>query len=263
MAEHFVDVAANGAPPTVLRLFGERNSGTNFVEQLLLKNFPRLNLLRHYPWEKHNYFNDPYTMPNMVCVCVARSADVWVKSSFRAQHQVWHWARGLEFSEFMRHEWWAHFSGHLLQKRTRVLGLKPSQELMYERHPVTGERLKDIFELRALKLASYRRVPKFYDNFAFIRYEDVKADPTGFLRSFSDRFDFDRKDGFKMIEKNVARTKEVRMGHEEALPSYAEYSTEDIAYALSRLDLEQEALFGYRYSDGFVGTWGDEAPSAV
>jgi len=55
---------ANDVPPNVLKLYGERCSGTNYVETLIEQNFPGLTSRRRYNWEKHNYLNPPFVPRN-------------------------------------------------------------------------------------------------------------------------------------------------------------------------------------------------------
>lgn len=235
--------------PTKLRLFGERNSGTNLVESLLLQNFPQMTLVRNYPFEKHAFFDEAYVTRDMLCVCVVRSADVWFKSCFRSQHQIWAWAKELSFSEFLRHEWSSHFSGHILADKTKKLGLNPKHELLMDRHPLTGDRIANIVELRKLKLQSYLKIPKLHWNYAFIRYEDVVADQSEFIAGFAKQLDLQMPSEPQEISKNLSRAKEVRHDMAHTLPSYADYSPEDARFIDEWMDRDLEARFGYRYAD--------------
>lgn len=250
---------SRGSTPTKLRLFGERNSGTNFVEALLIQNFPGLKVVRNYPFEKHTFFSEAYTTKDMVCVCVTRSADMWLKSTYRSKHQIWNWANKTNFSQFLRHEWYSHFSGHLLQKRTRALGLRRGHELMLDRHPLTGARLKNVLELRSLKLASYLKVPHMHMNYAFVLYEEANADQAGFVSRFADAFGLQMPDEPKLIEKNLSRHARVRNDRADELANYSEFSADDLKFVFENLDFEIERTFGYAYSDDFQMVAGPEA----
>ena len=248
-----------GRRPRLLRLFGERNSGTNLVESLLLRNFPSLRLMRPYPFEKHAFFAEPFVTRDMVCVCVTRAADSWLRSSFRSQHQIWAWAKGLDFAEFLRHEWWSHMSGHVLADRTRDLRLKQRHELLLDRHPVTGRRIADIVELRGLKLQSYLKIPEMHFNHVHLRYEDVVADQAGIVRGFAAMFDLPLPEKIEEISANLSRAPEVRHDRADTLPAYADFTPEDVDFIRARLDFDLEARFGYRYSDAFA-LMDDDAP---
>ncbi|MEL7149202.1 MAG: hypothetical protein AAGK71_00640 [Pseudomonadota bacterium] len=242
---------ARGATPTKLRFFGERSSGTNFVETLLLANFPSLELVRHYPFEKHAFLNEAYTTPDMVCVCVTRSADMWLKSMYRSKHQIWAWARRTTFSEFLRHEWHSHFSGHILRQKTRALGLRQGQELLLDRHPLTGARIENVLALRGLKLASYLKAPHMHRNYAFVSYEEVVADQESFTRTFGEAFGLEGQAQPITIEKNLSRDQKVLQNKEETLPDYADFSASDLAFVFDNLDFSLEERFGYRYDAEF------------
>lgn len=243
---------ARGAEPSKLRLFGERNSGTNFVESLLIRNFPGLQLLREYPFEKHAFFNEAYITPDMLCVCVTRSADMWLKSTYRSKHQIWAWASKTSFSQFLRHEWYSHFSGHLLRQKTGKLGLRRGHELLLDRHPVTGRRIENVLALRSLKLSSYFKVPQMHKNYAFVRYEDVNADQTGFLRQFAEAFGLSWTGEPEVIEDNLSRNVRVRKGEADQLPKYSEFSPDDLEFIFDTLEFGIEEAFGYRYTPDFT-----------
>ncbi|MEP3847404.1 MAG: hypothetical protein ABJM43_18825 [Paracoccaceae bacterium] len=60
----------NDIVPDVLKLYGERCSGTNYVETLIDQNFPKLTSRRRYNWEKHNYVNPPFVSDTMLGIVV-------------------------------------------------------------------------------------------------------------------------------------------------------------------------------------------------
>ncbi len=253
---------SNGIRAQKFRVYGERNSGTNLVEALLKQHFPQLEFVREFPFEKHAFMNPSFAGPATVCVVVFRSADAWIKSFFRTQHQIWGWAGELEFSDFIRHEWRSHFSGHLLKDRTKDMGLRIKDEVMLDRHPETGRRIANIVELRNLKIQSHLKAKHLFGNWMLVRYEDVVEDQLSLVRSFSEAFKTDIQGVIGPIEKNLSRNAQVLSGMEDQMPGYADFSDDDIRFILDRLWLKQEAQIGYRYDSRFAGSWSSTAEAA-
>jgi hypothetical protein len=235
------------APPSILKIYGERCSGTNFVETLLFQNFPDLTKGNSYPWEKHNFVNPPFVRESMVAVVVTRDAFDWIRSLHRSPHQVAYWYRNTDFSGFLRHEWSGIFNGFLINGQGR-LGIK-GQELMYERHPDTGAAISNVVELRNLKMRSQLKVPNLYQNWIIARFEDVRDNPQTLVDTLTASFGCTPTKAFKPVEEDVSNFSlpSDRKGKGRERP-YAEFSAEDRDFVLGGLNLQQEKKLGYDYS---------------
>lgn len=231
---------------TSFKIYGERCSGTNFVNTLLQQNLPDLKPEQRYNWEKHNFVNPPFALDTTLAVVVVREAFDWLRSLHRSPHQVGYWYRKVDFSGFLRHEWSGIFNGFLIQNQRQLpVRLK---ELAYERHPMTGERIENVIELRNLKLASQLKVRNLYKHWAIVRFEEMRADPEAAVAAIAKQFSLRTLPSFKPVEKDVSNFSlpgdQKGKGRER---DYATFSTEDRRFIMERLNLANEALVGYDY----------------
>jgi hypothetical protein len=230
----------------VSKLYGERCSGTNYVETLIENNFPDLESRRRYNWEKHNYLNPPFVHDTMVGVMVTRDAFDWLRSFHRSLHQVAYWFQKVDFSGFLRHEWSGIFNGQLIEKQGK-LNIR-FKELMYERHPMTCARISNVVEMRNLKLASQLKVRNLYENWIVVRFEEARDDPERFLQTLADTFGWARAKTFQPVTQDVSNFSLPNDAQGKGrLKPYADFSDEDRAFVLDALVLEQEKLLGYDY----------------
>lgn len=235
-----------GSEITILKLYGERCSGTNYVETLLTRNFPALSMGRRYNWEKHNFVNPPFTLETQLAVVVVRDVFDWLRSLHRSPHQVGYWYRKVDFSGFLRHEWSSIFNGFLIE-RQRQFPVR-FKEVMYERHPLTGERIANVVALRNLKLQSHLKVRALYRHWVILRFEEARDTPEAVLDALAERFALVRTPQFHPVKKDVSNFSlpgDVE-GKGRDRP-YAEVSDADRAFVLGTLDLAQERLVGYAY----------------
>ena len=229
------------AEPKRFKIYGERCSGTNFICGLIKNNFPHLEEERLYNWEKHSFVNPPFARKDTIAIVVVREAMRWLQSLHRNPHQVPRSFRSKDFSDFIRHEWSSVINGKLIANQRR-LGVG-GRELLFDRHPVTGERIRNVVELRNLKTQSYLKVRNLYKKYLIVRYEDVVSDPSKFIAHVSAEFACTALDPFVPLEKDVSN-----VGAPGARDrDYATVTEEDRQFILDTLDLEQEAVIGYRY----------------
>ena len=221
-------------------IYGERSTGTNFTQALLERNFPDLNRISTFPWEKHSYVATPIAKPSTLAIVVVREPIRWMQSLFRNPHQVGSWSAGLSFSDFIRHEWSSVFDGWLFP-RQRSFGAS-GKELMLDRHPLTGARPKNIIELRNWKGQSYGRIPAFYQNWVFLRYEDLNEDPEGFLAEVSETY---RLKSNSDIVSKIEDVSNVASNSTRTNAPYPEVTPDDHKFILKEIDDEQERRFGY------------------
>lgn len=236
-------------PLEKFKIYGERCSGTNFIETLLKQNLPDLRKGQRYNWEKHNFVNPPFALDDTLAVVVVRDVFDWLKSLHRSPHQVGYWYQKTDFSGFLRHEWSGVFNGFLIPNQ-RQLPVR-FKELMYERHPVTGAPIENVVALRNLKIQSQLKVRNLYKNWVIYRFEDARADPQGMVATLADHFGLTPAPEFKPVERdmsNFALPGDVDMkGRERA---YAEFTEDDRAFVMAGLDHDQERLIGYDYAAG-------------
>jgi len=219
-----------------IQIYGERCSGTNYLEHLLRENLRFIKFTWPYGW-KHGFPSlDVEDATNCLLVVIHRHPYDWIRS---LHNNPWHSApelRKLGFSEFIRREWWCIWDQHAF--------IKPGDtaygtEMMEERSPDTGERFTNILKVRSAKISRWealkQRVPHSYH----MRYEDLKRDPVSVIEQISRDYCLNRRRLFRKIEGDKGGSRPFR---EKA---YAPLSSEDMEFILSQLDLDLEKSIGY------------------
>lgn len=234
------------SPLTELAIFGERCSGTNYVETLLLENFPQLTKTKEYGW-KHGFIQPRYIRPSCFFLGVTRHALDWLRSFYRTPHHVGPWIEQANFGSFLRHEWSCVASGRVLGRPNHALGLTRDAEIMGERHPVTGARIDNVVQMRNLKLQSLLKLQNLTPHMAFLRYEDARDAPDEMVHMIAQRTGLPMPGTVKEITQDVSRKTERETGAARTLGPLPEFSQQDFYFVAGQLDLEQEAVFGYEY----------------
>lgn len=163
-------------------IFGERQTGTNYLENVMSINFD-VDVHFEYGWKhwpnnkKSNYENSDDTL----FICIVRNPVDWINSFYRKPHHVEHIKRkGID--AFLNSEFYSlHNDG---------------SEIMGDRNLYTGEKYKNIFELRHTKLQwMIEDLPNMVNNYIFIKYEEL-------INDFDSTLDKIRNKGLK-IKDNI------------------------------------------------------------
>jgi len=160
-------------------ILGERNSGTHFLQYAMQFNFP---LLRYDRREKHFFgqeanraveLADPH---DTLFLCIVRDPVEWVDSLFKRLHHVPR-ENKTSIRAFLDNPWYS------------VDETRNHEEITKDRHLVTGERYKDIFEMRCTKLWYMQKVlPALVPHVYFLRYEDLRDNYETTLLDVAHRF---------------------------------------------------------------------------
>ena len=234
-------------------VFGERNSGTNFVSSLLKSNFPRLEECRgdngrngfRHGW-KHGFPAMIAAPKDMIAVCVFRHPESWIGSLHRMPWHVHDSLRDVPISEFVRREWHCvidHPGFGVPQDDPRF-----GAELQWDRDPVTGQRFANVLQLRNAKNRAFLSLAARFDNHVLVRYEDVAAMPEAFIESIRSLFRFKGVPEFRPVltERGQRRTRPYQS------KAYAPLTDADRAFIWSELDRTIEAEIGYAPPGGKV-----------
>jgi hypothetical protein len=138
-------------------IYGERSSGTNYLEKLLLLNFD-VEIVWSYGWKHFFGFNDLSNSDDVLFIGIVRNLEDWVNSLYREKHHL-----PLHFSDintFLTSEFYS-----LTDNKC---------EIIEDRHIETKERYKNIFELRHIKNKFLlEKMPKLVKNYCFITYDEL------------------------------------------------------------------------------------------
>lgn len=249
-----ISARKNGIAPQSIYVFGERNSGTNYVHHLIMRNcvLPQTHARLYNPqneaafgW-KHGFPNMFAAPDDVLAIAVYREPIAWLQSLCRAPWHTAYHLRGLPFSDFIRQEWQGviddeHFG---FDENSRVWG----KELMSDRDPMTGLRFANAMRLRNAKNRGFATLDNRFGNVLRLRYEEVAAQPEVFLNALCKNYGFLRRSTFNPIE------------HDRATPGRGVYvpkpvhpiSAADQAFIHRELDWGIEATLGYRASDALL-----------
>jgi hypothetical protein len=159
-------------------VLGERNTGTHFVQFALLNNF-QLNYVRNI---KHFFgFSEPLNEQNLLTICVVRNPIDWIDSFFKRLHHVppqnKETIEAFIFNEF--------YSIYETEEDKTTKGY----EIMEDRNYITGERYKNIFELRKFKNNYFLNIiNKKIKNVYLLKYEDLRDDYNNTLDKLKKKF---------------------------------------------------------------------------
>ena len=156
-------------------IYGERCSGTNYLENLININFD-VNITWEYGWKHFFGFKDNISKKSdeTLFICIVRNLPDWINSFYREKHHLpLRYKKNMEekekIDEFLNKEFWS-FNDNNNNRDT-------SKEIMDDRNIYTGERYKNIFELRHTKIRwMLEDLPNKVKNCIFIRYEDLIDD---------------------------------------------------------------------------------------
>lgn len=171
-------------PISKYTILGERCSGTNFLAHAVYKNFVISYVHGHKLGQKHFFGHEPLISSDSesdqtIFLCIVRDTVSWIDSFFRTPHHVPAVNR-TSMAAFMTNEW---FSVDL-----------SGQEIMADRNWTTGERYRNIMEMRRQKLAFFdTEIPRQTRRHMTIRYEDLRDNYDSVLAGIQTRFGLVRR----------------------------------------------------------------------
>lgn len=209
----------NGSRMTRFQIFGERCSGTNYLEALLKHNFGDECITWDYGW-KHWYvdYNFVETVDTVFIVIIRNFLD-WVRSFYRQPHHLVHPHDSL--TDFMLDE---------VESRD-ANGLVDVVE-------------PNIFRLRAGKIRNFLGIVEHVQNFEYIRYEDLIREPKDWVRMISGKY------GIPIIDDEIVETVSSYkgLGKRTYEPlQYDDFTNDEFDIIRYHLDRDAESLAAYTY----------------
>ncbi len=167
-------------------IYGERCSGTNYLENLININFDA-NVTWKYGWKHFFGFHNEAlkNSDNTLFICIVRNDVDWMNSLYRELHQLpLQYKTSLteesKLDEFLNKEFWSFNDNYNKDNKytnEEILQRSADNEKLDDRNIYTGERYKNIYELRHTKIKwMLEDLPKKVKNYVFIRYEDLLND---------------------------------------------------------------------------------------
>jgi hypothetical protein len=147
---------------TKYTIYGERNSGTNYLVHLIDKNFD-INITWDYGWKHFFGHNDLSNTDDTLFIAIVRNPYDWLNSMYKTPYHIEHMNRNIE--------------KFCLDEIFSVIGFGNYDEIMQDRNIYTKMRYKNIFELRHIKLKFLiDDMPNKVKKYILIRHEDLLDD---------------------------------------------------------------------------------------
>ncbi len=145
-------------PIKKVTIYGERCSGTTYLEELLKLNFD-VEIVWTYGWKHFFGFEDLKNSDNVLFIGIVRNLEDWVNSLYREKH---HLPRELtkDVDTFLNSTFYSFYHNN--------------KEILKDWNMETGERYKNIFELRHVKNKFLiEKMPNLVKNYILITYDDL------------------------------------------------------------------------------------------
>jgi hypothetical protein len=213
-----------------IQLYAERHTGSKWLTDMLKDSFGIEN-----PWNlgwKH-WFPDKTKIKGInqdeyLFIVLSRNPYDWLISMNRSPHHAVSDLKGLEMDEFLRKEWacvWGKYDIPWISDEME------QQEMMHERNPDNGERIKNVLELRNFKNREFLALKDNVKNVYYVRYEDLLSNSNRIINDISKKFDME------IIDKPKAKACDPGV---KGLPRVT------FNYINERLDWELESQLGYK-----------------
>jgi hypothetical protein len=175
-------------------IYGERHSGTKFLEKLITYNFNLTKDLtfghKHFFRPKHIFNSCQDILDKTLFLCIVRNPYDWIMACHKLRHHCSiHGASNIY--SFISKEW---------SSREEFVG----PEILADRHLYADRRYKNIFEMRWAKINYLVNIlPNYIHNYIFVRYEDFLLNnfTENFLTKLQYRFSLNYKKEPPEIEK--------------------------------------------------------------
>lgn len=223
-------------PIAKIQLFGQRCSGTNYLEALLRENIHPDILTWDFGWKHWFCTDDRVGQPDHLFVVLYRHPVHWLQSLHRRPWHAGPELRDISFSEFIRHEWYSVFD--------EDSSVTPDDPRWYtdipgDLDPKTGRRFRHVIAMRNAKVQHFESFRDRFDNTCYLRYEDLRSDPEVTLRILAAQFSLPLKPEFQPVSAYKGS------GDSYSPQHYDEIERRDRLFILSRLKLLQEQAIGY------------------
>jgi hypothetical protein len=165
-------------------IYGERCSGTNFLECAIKENF-NIEYTSKYAWKHffgHYNFENNEDENDTLFIGIVRNPLTWIDSFFEKKHHLPH-NNQINIHNFLFNEFYSVYPDE--------------KEIMEDRNIYTNNRYKNIFEMRNTKLNFLINDMKTkVKNYILIRYEDLRDNYDIILNLLKDKFNLQKKHNF-------------------------------------------------------------------
>lgn len=233
-----------------IQIYGERNSGTNYLHFLLEHNISNVKVGYKYGW-KHGFAKiddiKESLRPQDLVVCLFKDPYSWLVSMYGKPHHAPQML-GKSFSDFLHTEWACYEGDNYDSRDLEKDPLLAAQEMMYERDPETGQRFDNVMKLRSGKIKRLFEIKNHVPNVVYLQYEEFLQRPRINVCDIAGTYKMKLNGPVKLSKgyfgKNPAKSWD-RQNYYLNKEYLKVYNADDLAYVNSQLNWEQEQLLGY------------------
>lgn len=167
-------------------------------------------------------------------VIVVRNPYDWLRSFHLKPYEAAPHIRLADFKTFVSIEW---------QVQTDYLPGDGQYDEIDNLNPWTGRPFRNVIELRKYKTENYLSLSDLAQNYVFVRYEDVRDDPEGFIEFLASRYNLTRSNQL------IPVTSYNGTGAPYTPSRYFPIPKNILDFINSEIDWELEHRLGYAASD--------------
>ena len=226
-----------------VQIFGQRCSGTTYLEKLLQSNFNDLKIVSYYGF-KHAW-NGKLKRPlgdvdHIKIIIIVRDPYDWLRSVHRAPH---HCAQllGLKFDSFIREPWIAYRSKdwNNFDRRIRLKTVNDNKII---------ESFENVMDCRNQKMRLFKEIDTTEKSVLPIRYENLRDSTESLLNLIEDKLQLKNRRSFKQIYDYYDSGKTYKPKRYLRIPSRS------LELINTTLDWNTEGYFGYEKKQAVPGT---------
>jgi hypothetical protein len=220
-------------------IYGERCSGTNYIEHLIKENF-KINFVFKYDW-KHFFGSYNFGSTNeeneTLFIGIIRNPIDWIFSFYKNPHHIP--IENITLPNFILNEFYS------VNPQNMII----EKDLNY----ITKQKYKNIFEMRKMKNDYLINImPTKVKNYILINYEHARDNPELLLKNIQEQFNLEYKHdtiqkiiNYKGISNIVFSIKPTT------------FSNDILDIILNNLDIEQEKSLGYVFDSHVKDIYGN------
>ena len=214
-------------------IYGERCTGTNYLELLIEKNFG-LPVTWDYGWKHYFGFSNLSSSNETLFLGIVRHPLDWINSFWNQPHHVVYCAKQDKDSFLNEKIWSIYDNGDTENKHDFGKDIPESYHLVEKNRPYDN-----IFELRKVKAEFlFHSMPFMVQNYHFLRYEDLKNNLDNTLNIISNKF------SLKFLNSEILNVDTYKKENTQFIENKTEkvFSKKDI---IDKIHINTEKLIGY------------------
>lgn len=218
-----------------IQIFGQRCSGTTYLEHLLNSNFENIKIGNYYGF-KHLWNSNILRpiLPNkkVKIVIIVRDPYEWLRSVHIEPHHCPQ-LLGLSFDEFVKAEWKAYSSPEWNNRDRLIRFASMKENLLFERY-------ENVLECRNSKIKKFIQIHSDFDDVILIKYEELRDNTRETLLRISSFLEREMKSDFNHVDlyKNS--------GKKYTPKKYVRLSRKSVNHINEKIDWKNEEYLGYK-----------------